>query len=109
MSSRFLKGSGGRLEIGFYLHREFCRGRDRILDTQRIPGVDLVENRCLLSGKLANVCGFSDFARGDIARESGDIQRWKQRLQGPKFSMGAMLMKIVILLKENWSHIDNFL
>ena len=24
---------------------------------------------------------------------------------GPKFSMGAMLMKIVILLKENWSHI----
>ena len=22
--------------------------------------------------------------------------------------MGAMLMKIVILLKENWSHLDNF-
>ena len=50
------------------------------------------------------------FCAGDDARENGDFQIEKQRLQGTKFLrafknlMGAMLMKIVILLKENESH-----
>ena len=40
-----------------------------ILSTQRIPGGDLVENRCFLEVKLANVCGFSDFNRGTMRQK----------------------------------------
>ena len=37
-----------------------------ILSTQRIPGGDLVENRCFIEVKLANVCRFLDFDRGTM-------------------------------------------
>ena len=75
---------GGR--IGFYLPKEFrgdllkksykkkacifkkfsrCAGNlfIVILSTQRIPGGDLVENRCFIEVKLVNVCRFSIMKR----------------------------------------------
>ena len=39
------------------------------LSTQRIPGGDLVENRCFVDAKLDNVCGFSDFNRGTMRQK----------------------------------------
>ena len=55
-----------------------------ILSTQRIPGGDLVENHCFIEVKLANVCRFFGFWSGGDARENGDFQREKQRLQDTK-------------------------
>ena len=40
-----------------------------ILSTQRIPGGDLVENRCFIEVKLVNVCRFSDFDRGTMRQK----------------------------------------
>ena len=72
-----------------------------ILSTQRIPGGDLVENHCFIEVKLANVCRFSDFARGTMREKMAIFKERNSVRRGPKFSMGAMLMKIVILLREN--------
>ena len=47
----------------------------------KFSGGDLIENGCFQRVQLANVGGFFN---------------------------GAMLMKIVILFKENWSHMDKF-
>ena len=33
----------------------------------------------------------------------------RQMAKHSKFAMGAIIMKIVILSKENWSHMDNFM
>ena len=65
-----------------------------ILSTQRIPGGDFVENHCFIEVKLANVCGFLDFDRGGDARENGDFQRKKQRLQGTKNFMKTTFLNI---------------
>ena len=71
-----------------------------ILSTQRIPGGDLVEHLCFMKVKLANVYGFSDFDRGTMRQKMAIFKERNSVCRGPKFSMGAMLMKIVNLLKE---------
>ena len=130
MKSVCLKVFGGRLEIGFSLHRELWRGRDCILSTQRIPGGDLVENSSFFKVQLATVYEFSDFDRGAMREKMAIFKERNRVCRGPKFFnggdvdenrqcierkmvahyqdvMGTMLMKIVILLKETWSHITN--
>ena len=99
-----------------------------ILSTQRIPGGDLVENLCFIEVKLANVGGFSDFDRGAMREKmaifkqrnnvwmgtkflnGGDVDENRQFMERKMVAhyqdvMGAMLMKIVILFWEKWSHI----
>ena len=88
---------GGR-RFGFYLPKEFrgdllkksykkkacifkkfprCAGNlfIVILSTQRIPGGDLVENRCFTEVKLVNVCRFSDFDRGTMRQKMPIFKR----------------------------------
>ena len=108
-------GVGGRLEIGFYLHKEFRGG-------------DLVENSSFIKVQLATVYEFSDFDRGAMREKMAIFKERNRVCRGPKIFnggdvdenrqcierkmvahyqdvMGTMLMKIVILLKEKWSHI----
>ena len=102
-----------------------------ILSTQRIPGGDLVENGCFIEVKLANVCRFSDFARGTMREKMAIFKERNRSWQGSKIFNGGDVdenrhfiegkvgahyqklnilnggdgMKIVILLRESWSHI----
>ena len=60
-----------------------------ILSTQRIPGGDLVENRCFIEVKLANVCGFSDFARGAMREKMAIFKRGNSVCRGTKIFNGG--------------------
>ena len=122
------------LEKGIHLKKiSRCAGNlfIVILSTQRIPGGDLVENGCFIEVKLANVCRFSDFARGTMREKmailkernrvcrgskifnGGDVDENRQFIEGKvvahyqKLNIlnGGDVMKIVILLRESWSHI----
>jgi hypothetical protein len=50
------------------------------------------------------------FDRRTMREEMTIFKKKKQHMEGYKrFFMGAMFMKIIILLKENWSHLAKFL
>ena len=73
----------------FYLHKEF-------------PGGDLVENGCFIEVKLANVCRFSDFARGTMREKMAIFKERNRVCRGPKFSIEGDV-------DENQQDEDNFI
>ena len=99
MKRRFLKGSGGRLEIGFYLQENSAGAEIAFYLHREFRGVDLVENECFTTVRLDNVCGFSDFDRGTMREKMAIFKERKCVCRVQNVSMGATLMKIVILLK----------
>ena len=117
--------------IGLDVRKKLGAAEIGILSTQRIPGGDLVENRCFIRVKLANDGGFSDFDRGTMREKmaifkqrnsvwrgtkifnGSDVDENRQFIEGKvvahyqKLNIlnGGDVMKIVILLRESWSHI----
>ena len=83
-----------------------------ILSTQRIPGDDLVENRCFSGVKLANFCGFSDFDRGTMREkmsiffrgEDEEVSKktWTQRHFGKRSNSSAVSKSFLWVLSV-WS------
>ena len=72
-----------------------------ILSTQRIPGGDLVENGCFIEVKLANVCGFSDFARGTMREKMAIFKERNRVCRGPKFFNGGDVDENRHFIEEN--------
>ena len=68
-----------------------------ILSTQRIPGGDLVENRCFIEVKSANVCGFSDFARGAMREKMAIFKEGNSVCRGTKIFNGGDVAHYQIL------------
>ena len=73
-----------------------------ILSTQRIPGGDLVENRCFTEGKLVNVCRFLDFDRGAMREKMAIFKERNSVCRGTK-----KFMKITFLNIANVDDIES--
>ena len=98
MRTAFMEGGSARLEIGFFLHIEISRGRDRILSTRRIPGGDLVENLYVMffhKMKLASFCGFSDFDRGTMRETMAIFKRRNSVWRVQKILNGEIFMNFI--------------
>ena len=65
-----------------------------ILSTQRIPGGDLVENRCFIEVKLANVCRFFYFDRGTMREKMAIFKDRNSVCRGTKNFMKITFLNI---------------
>ena len=98
-----LQVCGGRLEIGFSVHRALWRGRDRnFIYTENSGEATLSEKSSFIKVQLATVYEFSDFDRGAMREKMAIFKERNSVCRGTK-----NFMKIIFLNIANVDDIES--